>query len=145
MTDQELQELKDKLASLSQERDEASKSLQSISQDVRETEKLIEQEQRSRETLKEMDSIKTQVKSFFERRDQGRTTGQLWMVKINGKTFHSNKGRYTWTSEGRALAAVADYACYYDYQLARYSYKVSITDVIKELVKDGYIELIKVY
>lgn len=145
MTDQELQKLKDRLTSLSHEREEASRSLQSISRDFCETEKLIEQEERFRETLREMDSMKMHVKNFFEKHEQGKTTGQLWMVKINGKTFHSNKGKYTWTSEGRALAAVADYVCYYDYQLARYSYKVSIIDVIKELVKDGYIEVIKVY
>ena len=74
-----------------------------------------------------------------------KTTGQLWMVKINGKTFRSNKGKYTWTSEGRALAAVANYVSYYDYQLGRHSNEVFIIDVIKELVKNGYIKTVKVY
>lgn len=145
MTDQELQELKDKLTSLSQERKGASRGLQSIDWDIRETERLIEQENRSRETLKEMGSMKTHVKNFFDRHEQGKTTGQLWMVKINGKTFHSNRGKYTWTSEGRAIAAVAEYACYHDYQLARLSNEVFVIDIIKELVKDGYIKTVKVY
>ena len=145
MTDQELQELKDKLTSLSQERKGASRSLQSIDWDIHETERLIEQENRSRKTLKEMDSMKIQIRNFFERHELEKTTGQLWMVKINGKTFRSNKGKYTWTSEGRALAAVANYVSYYDYQLGRHSNEVFIIDVIKELVKDGYIKTVKVY
>ena len=93
MTDQELQELKDKLTSLSQERKGASRSLQSIDWDIHETERLIEQENRSRKTLKEMDSMKIQIRNFFEGHEQEKTTGQLWMVKINGKTFRSNKGK----------------------------------------------------
>ena len=70
MTDQELQELKDKLTSLSQERKGASRSLQSIDWDIHETERLIEQENRSRKTLKEMDSMKIQIRNFFERHEQ---------------------------------------------------------------------------
>ena len=145
MTDQELQELKDRLASLSQEKEEASMRLESISQDFHETEKLIRQEKRSRETLKEMDSMKTHIKNFFEKHQQDRTIEQLWMVKINGKLFHSNKGRYTWTSERLALTSIADYVCYYDYQIGKHSDELFIIDVVKELVKEGYIELIKVY
>lgn len=148
MTDQEYQELVEKVDRLNKERISTGQRHQEefskLTSEYLKASKLKEEEDLRRCTEKGMSEFKKLVRESLDHRNKFmKTTDELWMVEIEGHKFKSTKGKYTWTSEGRARAAVANYLDYngpWEIRRAR----VSMKEIIQELIKDGYIKIIRV-
>lgn len=143
MTEQELQKLKDRYLELSKIKIASREEQRRVDKEIYTLKKNIEKEERELRTQENMSLLKKAVRQHFDNPNRSKSTDQLWMVKINGRTFRSDKGKYTWTSEGRAIAAVSNYLDYHSWILS--GFNCNNSSVVKELIKDGYITLVQVY
>jgi len=153
MTDQEYEKLKQEYESTKALREitvrDTTTGLQELYNRESSLEKKIKDERMRRLTETGMDAYKASVQDFFVKKIENgpRLTDQLWMVEIGGKKFRSSKGKYTWTSEGRAEAAVCNYIYYdgpYDLRQLITQGKLDIGSVVEELIKEGYIKIIRI-
>ena len=141
MTDKELEELKNELNKEELERDIRAKEDAKRFRKICQLRSSYEEEIQKRAAINNKKNELEYVRNYLSEA----LVEDTWCVKFQGKLWKSKNGKFTWTSEGRALGALknslANFNGLYIDNYVYYHMKGKPQDFITELIENKELEI----